>query len=71
MQCILPIFILIISLTIIVITMLPNLQLILNSNLIGEKIEFSVDLNVICIVIAIIQLIFAISFLEKEKMQII
>ena len=61
MQCILPIFILIISLTIIVIAMLPNLQLILNSNLIGEKIEFSVDLNVICIVIAIIQLIFAIS----------
>ena len=61
MQCILPIFILIISFTIIVITMLPNLQLILNSNLIGEKIEFSVDLNVICIVIAIIQLIFAIS----------
>ena len=61
MQCILPIYILIISLTIIVITTLPNLQLILNSNLIGEKIEFSVDLNVICIVIAIIQLIFAIS----------
>ena len=61
MQCILPIFILIISLTIIVITMLPNLQLILNSNLIGEKIEFSVDLSVVCVVIAVIQLIFSIS----------
>ena len=61
MQCIFPIFILIISLIIITIFTFPNLKAILTSDILGDEIDFSIDLNVICLVLGIIQFIFTIS----------
>lgn len=61
MQCIFPIFILIISLIIITIFTFPNLKAILTSDIFGDEIDFSIDLNVICLVLGIIQFIFTIS----------
>lgn len=60
-QCIFPTLILTISIVLIIIIALPNIQAILTSNLIGEEIEFSVDLSIICLVLGIIQFIFTIS----------
>ena len=61
MQCIFPIFILIISLIIITIFTFQNLKAILTSDILGDEIDFSIDLNVICLVLGIIQFIFTIS----------
>lgn len=61
MQCIFPIFILIISLIIITIFTFPNLKAILTSDILGDEIDFSIDLNVICLVLGILQFIFTIS----------
>ena len=60
-QCIFPILILMVSLIIIILIALPNLQAILTSDLLEEDIEFSVDLSVICLVLGIIQMIFSLS----------
>ena len=54
-------FILIISLIIITIFTFPNLKAILTSDILGDEIDFSIDLNVICLVLGIIQFIFTIS----------
>ena len=61
MQCIFPILILIVSLVIITSTMLPNIRMILTSDLFGGEIDFSLDLSVVSVVIAIIQLILSVS----------
>ncbi len=61
MQCIFPILILIVSLVIITSTMLPNIRMILMSDLFGGEIDFSLDLSVVSVVIAIIQLILSVS----------
>ena len=61
MQCIFPTLILVISCVLIIFIGLPNLRAILTSDLLGEKIEFSVDLNVMCLMLGIIQFIFTMS----------
>ena len=60
-QCIFPILILMISTIIIVLMALPNIQAILMSELFEEGIEFSVDLSIICLILALIQIIFTMS----------
>ena len=61
MQCIFPMFILMVSILIIVIVALPNLRLLLTSDIFGNTIAFSVDLGVICLVLGIIQFVFTMS----------
>ena len=61
MQCIFPTLILTISMILIMIIGLPNVKAILTSDLLGEEIEFSVDLSVICLILGIIQFIFTMS----------
>lgn len=61
MQCIFPMFILMVSILIIVIFALPNLRLLLTSDIFGNTIAFSVDLGVICLVLGIIQFVFTMS----------
>lgn len=61
MQCVFPIFILIVSMVIIIIIALPNIQNMLMSNFLGEKIGFSIDLGLICLILGIIQFIFTLS----------
>ena len=60
-QCIFPILIMIISMMLIVIIGLPNVRAILTSDLLEQEMTFSVDLSVICLVLAIIQIIFTMS----------
>ena len=47
MQCIFPIFILMVSLIIIAVVTLPNLRVLLTSDILGEQVNVSVDLSVI------------------------
>lgn len=61
MQGIFPILILMVSIVIIVLVTLPSLQAILTSDLFEEKMDFYVDLSVICLILGIIQIVFAIS----------
>ena len=61
MQCIFPIFILMVSLIIIAVVTLPNLRVLLTSDIFGEQINVSVDLSVICLVLGIIQFVYTMS----------
>lgn len=60
-QCVFPILILIISLVIIIGISIPSLKAVLTSDLFNEKLDFSLDLNVICLILSVIQAIFTIS----------
>lgn len=57
MQCIFPILIIMVSLFIIVYTLLPNIRTVLTSDIFGDKINFSVDLSVICLIIGLLQIL--------------
>lgn len=61
MQCIFPILIIIVSLTIIILITLPSIKVILTSDILGQETDFYVDLSIICLVLGIIQIIFTIS----------
>lgn len=61
MQCIFPIFILIISLIIVSIFLVPNLRTFLMSDMFGDEIDFSIDLGVVCLILGIIQFVFVMS----------
>ena len=60
-QCIFPIVLLLFAIVFIVIIAFPNLQMILQSNIFENKVEFYVDLSVICLILGIIQIIFTMS----------
>lgn len=61
MQCIFPTLILIVSLIIIMIIAIPNIRIILTTDLFGDTIDFKFDISVICLILGIIQIIFTIS----------
>lgn len=61
MQCVFPTLILVVSCVLIIFIGLPNLRAILTSDLLGENIEFSVDLSVMCLILGGIQFIFTMS----------
>lgn len=61
MQCIFPVLILIVSIVIIIVLTLPNIKAILTSDLLGEEIDLSINLGVICLVLGIIQFILTMS----------
>lgn len=60
MQCIYPIFIMIISLIIILIVALPNMQAFVNSEILGDK-DFEFKLNIFCLILSAIQIILTFS----------
>ena len=60
-QCIFPTIILMISLLIIVLSFLPSIKAILVDELLKDKIDISVDLSVICLVLGMIQMLFTVS----------
>ena len=60
-QSIFPTLILTVSLIIITVIALPNLQQILTTNSVFEEVTFSVDLSVICLILGLIQIIFTMS----------
>lgn len=60
-QSIFPTLILTVSLIIITVIALPNLQQILTTNSVFEEVSFSVDLSVICLILGLIQIIFTMS----------
>lgn len=61
MQCIFPVLILMVSAIIIVALTSSNIREILTNDLLGESIEFKIDLGVILLVLGIIQIIFTMS----------
>jgi len=60
-QCIFPTLILVVSIVIIMFVGIPVIQGILTSDLVGQKIDFYIDLSIICLIIGIIQIVFTIS----------
>lgn len=57
MQCIFPIIIIMVSFFILMLTVTPNIRALLTSDIFGEDMQLSVDFNVICLIIGIIQII--------------
>ena len=61
MQCIFPILILTISIIIIVGVALPNVKFILTTDFFGNQIDFSMDLETICLTLQFLQVLFTMS----------